>query len=102
MIGLARASVAGGRARLGDHCLPMTNLEDTSPTPAAGGLPLGRRLSLIGLAVAALLLVVLAGAAYAGYQAGLSQRQTQFQATQAADLALQYDLGVADLAAGRN
>ena len=65
-------------------------------------MPLGRRLSLIGLAVVALLLLVLAGAAYAGYQAGLAQRQSQFEATQAADLALQYDLGVQDLAAGRN
>lgn len=65
-------------------------------------MPLGRRLSLIGLATVALLLLVLAGAAYAGYQAGLTQRQAQFEATQAADLQLQYELGVADLAAGRN
>ncbi len=65
-------------------------------------MPLGRRLSLIGLATVALLVLVLAGAAYAGYQAGLTQRQAQFEATQAADLQLQYELGVADLAAGRN
>ncbi len=65
-------------------------------------MPFGRRLSLIGLATVALLVLILAGAAYAGYQAGLTQRQAQFEATQAADLQLQYELGVADLAAGRN
>jgi len=80
----------------------MSNFQDTSPTPARVELPLGRRLWLIVLGSVSLLLLVLAGAAYAGYQAGLTQRQAQFEATQAADLQLQYELGLADLAAGRN
>jgi tetratricopeptide (TPR) repeat protein len=79
----------------------MSQIEDTSPAPARGEVPLGRRLSLIGLGTVLLLLIVLSGAAYAGYQAGLLQQQQQHRATQAADLQLQYDLGLGDLAAGR-
>jgi tetratricopeptide (TPR) repeat protein len=79
----------------------MSTIEDTSPVPAAGALSLRRRLSLIGIASALLLILILAGAGYAGYQAGLTQRETQYEATQAADLQLQYELGMADLAAGR-
>jgi tetratricopeptide (TPR) repeat protein len=47
------------------------------------------------------MLVVLAGAGYAGYQAGLTQRVVQEQATQTAELAHQYELGLTDLQAGR-
>ena len=79
----------------------MSTVEDTSPVPAAGALSIRRRLSLIGLAGALLLILILSGAGYAGYQAGLTQREAQYEATQAADLLLQYDLGMADLAAGR-
>jgi tetratricopeptide (TPR) repeat protein len=81
--------------------IAMAQIEDTSPAPARGEIPLGRRLSLIGLGTVLLLLVVLLGAGYAGYQAGLIQQQQQYRATQAADLQLQYDLGLGDLAAGR-
>jgi Tfp pilus assembly protein PilF len=41
------------------------------------------------------------GQAGAGYQAGLSQRVVQEQATQVAELAHQYELGLGDLQAGR-
>jgi tetratricopeptide (TPR) repeat protein len=75
--------------------------EDTKPAPAEGRTLLGRPLPLIGLGLMILLLVVLATAAYAGYQAGLTQRGAQWQATQSAELELQYNLGVQELAAGR-
>lgn len=83
--------------RSGRDALTNTPIEDTSPAP----LRLGRRLPLIGLGIAALVLFVLSGAGYAGYQAGLAQRDTQARATQAADLELQYELGTGDMAAGR-
>jgi tetratricopeptide (TPR) repeat protein len=83
----------------------MTQIEDTSPAPSPSSLAspvwLGRRLSLIGLGALVLLLVVLVGAGYAGYQAGMAQRDSQARATQAADLERQYELGQSDLAAGR-
>jgi tetratricopeptide (TPR) repeat protein len=79
----------------------MTQIEDTSPAPVRLPLRLGRRLPLIGLGIAVLMLVVLSGAAYAGYQAGLAQRDNQAHATQAADLERQYALGQSDIAAGR-
>jgi tetratricopeptide (TPR) repeat protein len=87
--------------RVGGSWIAMSQIEDTSPAPAHREIPLGRRLSLIGLGTTLLLLIVLSGAAYAGYQAGLLQQQQQYRATQAADLQLQYDLGLGDLAAGR-
>jgi len=79
----------------------MSSIEDT--TPAAVPLPprSARRLTLISLLIIALVLAVLAGSAFAGYQAGLTQRDTQARATQAADLNLQYTLGQSDVAAGR-
>jgi tetratricopeptide (TPR) repeat protein len=77
----------------------MTQIEDTAPVPAP--LRLGRRLSLLSLGMLALVLAILAGAGYAGYEAGLTQRNSQARATQAADLDQQYQLGVADIAAGR-
>jgi tetratricopeptide (TPR) repeat protein len=79
----------------------MSQLEDISPTPVALPLRRGRRLLIIGLGAVVLILVVLSGAGYAGYQAGLAQRDTQARATQAADLVRQYELGVSDQTAGR-
>ena len=55
----------------------MTSIEDTTPAPAPFRARLGRRLTFISFAVVALVLLVLAGSAYAGYQAGLTQRDTQ-------------------------
>jgi tetratricopeptide (TPR) repeat protein len=95
------ASSWRGALDAGGLRIAMSQIEDTSPAPAWGEIPLGRRLSLIGLGTALLLLIVLSGAAYAGYQAGLLQQQQAYRATQAADLQLQYDLGLGDLAAGR-
>jgi tetratricopeptide (TPR) repeat protein len=60
-----------------------------------------RPVSVIGLSFACILLTVVGSAAWGGYQAGLAQRESQLQATQAVELKLQYDLGVTDLAAGR-
>ena len=79
----------------------MTSIEDTTPAPASIRARLGRRLTFISLAIVTLVLLVLAGSAYAGYQAGLTQRDGQARATQAADLALQYALAQGDVAAGR-
>ena len=79
----------------------MTQIEDTPSTPARLPMRLGRRLSLIGLSTVLLVVVVLGSAGYAGYQAGLSQRDSQARATQSADLDRQYQLGVSDQAAGR-
>src|SRR5438270_10584433 len=79
----------------------MTQIEDTSPVPGQRPLRLGRRVSLIIVGLLALTVVVLAGAGYAGYQAGLTQRDAQARATQDTDLARQYALGQADLVAGR-
>ena len=79
----------------------MTQIEDTSPAPVPVPLRLGRRLPLIGFGIVILVLVILSGAGYAGYEAGLTQRDSQARATQAADLDQQYQLGLADIAAGR-
>jgi tetratricopeptide (TPR) repeat protein len=73
----------------------------TSPTSPARPARVARSLWLLGLSLACILLGVIGAAAYAGYQAGLSEHETQARATQAVELQLQYDLGVADLAAGR-
>ena len=79
----------------------MTQIEDTSPTPAPLPWRINRRLSLIVLGILFLVILILASAGYAGYQAGMAERDTQAQATRAADLEHQYELGVTDLAAGR-
>jgi len=79
----------------------MSTVEDTSPASAPGALSFRRRLSLVGLSGMLVLVLILSAAGYAGYRAGLTQREAQYQATQAADLQLQYDLGLEDLAAGR-
>jgi len=75
--------------------------EYPSPTGASRAARLTRPLSLLGLSFACVLLAVLGGAAFAGYRAGLGQRDSQLRATQAVALKQQYDLGVGDLAAGR-
>jgi tetratricopeptide (TPR) repeat protein len=79
----------------------MTQIEDTSPTPAPLPWRIRRRPSLVVLGILLGVILILGGAGYAGYQAGLAQRGTQAQATRAADLEHQYELGVSDLAAGR-
>lgn len=80
----------------------MSNDENTSPTAASRAARLTRPLSLLGLSFACILLVVLGGAVFAGYRAGLSRQDEQRRATEAVELKQQYDLGVADLAAGRD
>lgn len=75
--------------------------ESTSPTGARRAARLSRPISLLGLSFACILLAVLGGAAFAGYRAGLSQRDSQLRATQTLELKQQYDLGVSDLAVGR-
>lgn len=60
-----------------------------------------RPLSVLGLAFAAILIVVLGVATYAGYRAGLDDRHAQAQATQTADLQRQFQLGLEDLAQER-
>lgn len=57
--------------------------------------------STLGLVFALALLATIALAAWAGYQSGLSARDTQARATQAADLQVQFTRGVEDLAAKR-
>jgi len=57
--------------------------------------------STLGLIFAALLLLVIGAAAWAGYEAGQVQRTAQAQATEAAELDAQFQRGVADLAAAR-
>jgi tetratricopeptide (TPR) repeat protein len=79
--------------------LTMTPIEDTTPAPAP--LRLSRRLPLIGFGIFLIVVVILLGAGFAGYQAGLSQRDIQARASQAADLDQQYQLGLSDIAAGR-
>ncbi len=79
----------------------MSTPEMTSPTAPAGPAQVARSLWLLALSLACILLSVMGVAAYAGYQAGLSEHETQARATQTVELQLQYDLGVADLAAGR-
>jgi hypothetical protein len=80
----------------------VPNDENTSPTAASRAARLTRPLSLLGLSFACILLVVLGGAVFAGYRAGLSRQDEQRRATEAVELKQQYDLGVADLAAGRD
>jgi tetratricopeptide (TPR) repeat protein len=71
-------------------------------TSSTGPARLTRPLSLLGWSFACILLAVLGGCALAGYRAGVNQRDQRLRATQAAELQQQYDLGVADLAAGRH
>ena len=81
----------------------MSQVEDASPAPVSRltAMSRPRKILLIGLAAVAVVLAALASAAYAGYQVGTSQRQAAAQSTQAVDLQHQYELGLADLAAGR-
>ena len=80
----------------------MTEINATSPTQAQGSAPRSplRRRVLVGLGLAAALIVVVSGAAFGGYQAGQEQRETSFQATRTYELENQYALGLADLQAG--
>jgi tetratricopeptide (TPR) repeat protein len=76
----------------------------TSPAPAHGsGKPsrTRRKWVLLTLGLVLILLVVLGAAAFGGYQAGVVQRQAQWQATQVLELENQYALGLADLQSGR-
>lgn len=79
----------------------MSVPEETLSTTARLRTETGHLLSRLGLGFALVLVLVLFIAGLAGYQAGLSQRATQSYATQTAELQHQYELGVADLAAGR-
>ncbi len=79
----------------------MPDDENTSPPAASRAARLTRPLSLLGLSFTCILLVVLGGAVLAGYRAGLSRQDEQRRATEAVELKQQYDLGIADLAAGR-
>jgi tetratricopeptide (TPR) repeat protein len=78
----------------------MSSSPESLPTPAPAHPP-SRLLSILGLVFAAVLLAVLGLAAWAGYQAGLTTRADQARATQVVDLQAQFDLGIADLGAGR-
>jgi tetratricopeptide (TPR) repeat protein len=83
----------------------MSLSEDTSSSAtipiAERTARLRRPAALAALAFACLLLTVVGGAGFAGYRAGMTQRDSQIQATRTTDLKQQYDLGVGDLAAGR-
>lgn len=79
----------------------MSVSKDTSAQSLPGLTRFMRPASLIGLSFACILLTVVGSAAWGGYQAGLAQRASQLQATQTIELKLQYDLGIADLTAGR-
>ena len=79
----------------------MSSPENTAPTRPLPPGRLHRPLSIIGLSFACILLAVIAAAGLAGYQAGLAQRDKQLRATQTAGLKAQYDLALADFAAGR-
>lgn len=79
----------------------MTDIHVTTPAPSAGRRRLpGRRWLALALGLALLLAVVLAGAAFGGYQAGLNQREASWQATRSFELEHQYTLGLADLQGG--
>jgi len=82
------------------YCFGMVLPEDTLPSPALRRR-FSRSLLTVGAIFACALLTVLGLAAFAGYQAGLDQRETLAAATQTADLQVQFDRGSADLAAGR-
>ena len=74
----------------------------TSAFPARARRSPPRRKVVAALGLGLLLIVVLAGAGLAGYQSGIDQRQTQAQAARVLELQNQYDLGLADLQAGRH
>lgn len=78
----------------------MSTSEPSSATPprATWASP---SLSALGLIFAALLLLVIGGAAWAGYQAGQAQRAARAQAAAAAELQTQFQRGVEDLNAAR-
>ena len=75
----------------------MSSTDVTGPTPARRWPPRW----LMGLGLILVLILVVGGAVWFGFGAGQSQRTTDALATQTIELRKQYDLGVADLAAGR-
>jgi len=66
--------------------------------------PPNRRLRIVLVALGAVIVLLLTagGAIWGGFQAGLDQRRKEAQATLTVELKKQYDLGIADLAAGRS
>jgi tetratricopeptide (TPR) repeat protein len=74
----------------------MASNDWTRPSPARRKVPRW----LLGVGLLGVLVLVVSGAALQGYLVGQTQRTHDAQATLAADLKTQYDLGVADLAAG--
>jgi tetratricopeptide (TPR) repeat protein len=79
----------------------MSLSEETQPASASRGARTPRLVSVLGLVFAVVLLAVIGGAAWAGYQAGQTDRDNQARATLAVDLQHQFELGLADLSAGR-
>lgn len=81
----------------------MTDIDVTSPgTPPMRRVSAGVRGRLLAAAgVLILLLMVLGGAAFGGYRAGLDQLQAHWQATRTYEVEHQYALGVDDLRSGR-
>lgn len=77
----------------------MSVTEGTSPQPTPQSTHSSRLLSMLGVVFAVVLVVVLGGAAWAGYQSGLATRAEQLRITQSMDLQAQFNLGVEDLEA---
>lgn len=75
----------------------MSQIDVTGPTSTHRRSPRW----LIGLGLAAVLIIVIGGAVWLGIRAGQSQRSAEARATQTVELRKQYDLGLTDLAAGR-
>ncbi len=73
----------------------MTETDSTGPTRAERRAPARW---LAGLGLLALVALVLGLAAWQGYHAGQSQRAASAQATQSADLQMQFQLGLTNLA----
>lgn len=75
----------------------MSASEDLHVRPAQPATRSARLLSVLGVIFAVVLLTVLGGAGWAGYQSGLATRAEQIRVTQAVDLQTQFALGVDDL-----
>jgi tetratricopeptide (TPR) repeat protein len=96
---------AGGCARVRMARLApfMTDIRVTTPTPAQGRREdLGaRRWVLLGAALFLLLIIVLGGSAFGGYQVGMAQLAADSAATRSYEVEHQYALGLDDLNHGR-